>query len=213
MQDYFLRMNIRAFGAGRSAETLANFQNWVTADEALGGTAQLMVPYRNRFAGDVYLPGGIWNKDNNVGIGLTAPQAPLHVAKVNVLGDGTRVAATFGNAYNDWTTFGATTGGRIRGSSEGYLDIETNPNGTDNKLYMNIGSNGHIVMANGGGNVGIGTANSQIKLAVAGDIFTSSIRTAAPVWAPLISSAWVPDLITSVLATRGWACVLSWTGS
>lgn len=181
-KDYYLRMSIRAYAQGMPEDLPTNYQGWQTADEPLTGTAQLLVPYRQRFTGDVFLPGGIWNKDNNVGIGLTAPQAPLHVAKVNILGDGTRVAATFGNAYNDWTTFGATTGGRIRGSSEGYLDIETNPNGTDKKLYLNINSDGHIIMANGGGNVGIGTGNPQTKLAVAGDISAKRVKVTLTGW-------------------------------
>ena len=52
-KDYFLRMSIRAYAEGRTADILANYQGWVTADEALTGTAQLQVAYKNRFAGDV----------------------------------------------------------------------------------------------------------------------------------------------------------------
>lgn len=181
-KDYYLRMSIRAYAKDRSADILVNYQGWSTADEALTGTAQLLVPYKNKFAGDVFLPGGIWNKDGNVGIGTSSPVAGLQVAKVNTFTDGSRVAAILGNAYNDWTLFGGTSGGRIRGSNEGYLDIETNPNGTDKKLYMNISSSGHIVMANGGGNVGIGIANPQTKLAVAGDISAKRVKVTQAGW-------------------------------
>lgn len=72
-RDYFTRMAVRAFGKGRSADIPANYQGWTAVDEALTGTAQTLVPYRNRFAGDVYLEGGIWDKNGNVAIGTTTP--------------------------------------------------------------------------------------------------------------------------------------------
>lgn len=72
-RDYFLRMVVRAFGKERVAETPVNYKGWTTADEVLTGTAQLLVPYRNRLAGDVYLQDGIWDKNGNVAIGTTVP--------------------------------------------------------------------------------------------------------------------------------------------
>lgn len=71
-KDYYQRMAIRAFAKGMTAETSTNFQGWTAVDETLTGTAQLLVPYKNRFAGDVYLQGGVWDKNGNVGIGTTA---------------------------------------------------------------------------------------------------------------------------------------------
>jgi len=72
-KDYHLRMAIRGFAKGLPAEIPANFQGWTTADEALTGTSQILVPYRSRLAGDVYLQGGIWDKNGDVAIGTTTP--------------------------------------------------------------------------------------------------------------------------------------------
>jgi hypothetical protein len=79
---YFQRFSIRAFSKGIGTETAAYFQGWTAVDEALSSTATatLLVPYHNRFAGTVNLPGsGIWNSSGNVGIGTTTPQAKLAV--------------------------------------------------------------------------------------------------------------------------------------
>ncbi|KAA2238691.1 hypothetical protein F0L74_20955 [Chitinophaga agrisoli] len=80
-REYYIRFTVRAFAKGLPAEVPANFAGWTVVDEALLATAtsQIEVPYVNRFAGDVYLQGGIWNKDGNVGIGTTTPQAKLAV--------------------------------------------------------------------------------------------------------------------------------------
>lgn len=92
----------------------------------------------------------------NVGIGTTTPTAGLHVSKAHDH-DGNLVAARFGGAYNHWTYFGPGNSGRIRGTGEGYLWIESNAKGTGNKLlYLNAGSPGNITMAVGGGNVLVG---------------------------------------------------------
>jgi hypothetical protein len=84
-RDYYLRMAVRAFGKERVAETPANYQGWKTADEALTGTSQLLVPYRNRLAGDVYLQNGIWDKNGNVAIGTTTP-GPYKLTVEGIIG-------------------------------------------------------------------------------------------------------------------------------
>lgn len=61
---------------------------------------------------------------------------------------GSKVAAVLGKDYASYTCFGAINGGRIRGSNEGYLIIEGNPNGYGDKtLYLNTyTSNANILM-------------------------------------------------------------------
>ena len=113
---------------------------------------------------------------NRIGIGTTTPQAGLHVTQTNNY-NGNLISAIFGATYNDWTYFGGTTGGRIRGDNSGYLVLDSNPNGTSDKnLYLNFGSPGNILIARGGGNVGIGTGITTpgAKLDIAGDIQISS---------------------------------------
>lgn len=175
-RDYFLRFSLRAFGKDRPAETATNYQSWTTADEALLGTAtaKLPVPYQNQFSG-------------KVSIGTSTPQAGLHVTSFNTLANGELAAAVLGNAYNHWTYFGSTSGGKIRGSNEGYLALETNPGGTNKNLYLNVTSPGNILMAGGGGNVGIGTSNPGVyKLAIKGTIGAQKVKVTQEGWGDLV---------------------------
>lgn len=121
-----------------------------------------------------------------VGIGTTSPSAGLHVTQVGILPNGDRAAVILGNAYNDWTYFGGITGGKIRGSNEGYLVLETNP-GSNNSMLMNSISSGNILMVNGGGNVGIGTNTTNgYKLAVNGIIGARRVKVEQIVWADFV---------------------------
>ncbi|SMC75327.1 hypothetical protein [Pedobacter africanus] len=67
-RSYFQRLTVSAFGQGDN-ETLSWFQGWTAADEPLGSTYTVGVPYRNRFAGEVYMPGNSLWKTDGVGIG------------------------------------------------------------------------------------------------------------------------------------------------
>lgn len=180
-KDYYQRFAVRAFASGMTMDVPASYQGWSVVDEAILGTAtqKTQLGYLNRFSGSVtLLPAGGTNSSGRLGINVNSPQAPLHVmANPTDTANGIKIAAVLGNSYNEWTTFGATTGGRIRGSNEGYLVLETNSAGSDNKLYMNTASKGNIIMATGGGNVGIGTVNTGTnKLAVEGTIAARRIK-------------------------------------
>lgn len=139
--------------------------------------------------------------NGNVGIGTTSPQAGLHVSKFSII-DSANVAAVLGADYNQWTYFGGTTGGRIRGSNEGYLALGGNPKGTgDKNLYLNMDGPGNILMANGGGNVGIGTTSPGEKLEVVGkirahgDVRAANVLTFADDARFKISKTVIPSLI------------------
>lgn len=73
---YCQRFTARAFAQGMPGDTSINYAGWTVVDEALLGTAtqKTLVPYQNRFAGTVNLPGtGIWNSSGSVGIGTNNP--------------------------------------------------------------------------------------------------------------------------------------------
>lgn len=76
---YYQRFTVSVFAQGMS-ETSSWFTGWTAADEALSGTKTVLVPYSNRFKGDVMMPAdGIWNASGNVGIGTTTPIDKLSV--------------------------------------------------------------------------------------------------------------------------------------
>ncbi|NBW38627.1 MAG: hypothetical protein EBR30_27130 [Cytophagia bacterium] len=97
----------------------------------------------------------------NVGIGTTTPEAKLQVAGNSILG----------NTYDTWTSFGASNGGRIRGSGEGYLVLASNPNGSGdrNMYYLAHPGYNHIMT---GGKVGMGTYSPVANLDVYTDLNT-----------------------------------------
>lgn len=70
-KPYYQRFKIMAYAQGMS-ETSSWFQGWSAVDEPLGGTNQVLLPYKNSFAGTVGISG-------NVGIGTTTPVYPLDV--------------------------------------------------------------------------------------------------------------------------------------
>ncbi|AFD06663.1 hypothetical protein [Solitalea canadensis] len=131
--------------------------------------------------------GAAWAQTNslptsgNVGIGTTNPQAGLHVITTATLADGSIATAILGNAFNHYTYFGSAIGGRIRGSNEGYLVLESYPTGTNNTLYLNTTSNGNISIGNGGGKVivgslGVNFSDNSYKLFVQTGIRTEKIK-------------------------------------
>ncbi|SFD98724.1 hypothetical protein SAMN05518672_10448 [Chitinophaga sp. CF118] len=75
-QSSYQRIHVRAFGWGRVGDVPASYTGWTAVDSALSvdATATYLLPYQNRFSGDVYLPGNsVFNTDGNLGIGTTAP--------------------------------------------------------------------------------------------------------------------------------------------
>ncbi len=90
---------------------------------------------------------------------------------------GSKVAAILGKDYNSYTCFGAVNGGRIRGSNEGYLILEGNPNGYGYPtIYINrYVSNANVIMTSPGGRVGIGVDVPKEKLHIDGAIRGSGV--------------------------------------
>ena len=85
---------------------------------------------------------------------------------------GTKVTAILGDDYNEYTCFGSSRGGMIRGSNEGYLILSGNPNGYGNRnVYINrYTAEGNIIMTASSGKVGIGVDDPKEKLHVNGAI-------------------------------------------
>lgn len=82
----FQRFHIRAYANGLGQDLAANYQGWTAVDSTLSESAAstFQVPYKNSFAGNVYLPqNGIWNTAGKVGIGTQTPRASLDVAKTD----------------------------------------------------------------------------------------------------------------------------------
>ena len=100
------------------------FNNWgETYERHNNGTWYKMFSERNLNRIDADF------KARKIGIGTPNPQAGLHVITTDN-STGMNIAAILGNNYNDWTLFGGTTSGGIRGSNEGYLVLQSNPSGS-----------------------------------------------------------------------------------
>jgi hypothetical protein len=112
----------------------------------VAGTAQL----RGVFGGT----GLFVNSSSNVGIGTTSPNTKLHIV----------------GAENDGTTAAL----KITSGSQNMLLDGNEIDGLANGLFLNNNTNQNVVLANGGGNVGIGTTNLTAKLTVAGEIRLTS---------------------------------------
>ncbi|SEW38539.1 hypothetical protein SAMN05428988_4854 [Chitinophaga sp. YR573] len=200
----YQRLHIRAYATGLSAETAANFTGWTAVDSTLSGsaTATLLVPYLNKFAGNVYLPGtGIWNSAGKLGVGTLTPRATVDIGTMvtdtttlvlarlpegDYAGIGTCLSA---HAYNtvpvnsvsfslEHKYYGNLNSAInfFRGSSTlgGFMTFSTN-NGTER---MRI---------DGSGNVGIGTTTpGTYKLAVEGTIGARRVQVKQTSWADFV---------------------------
>lgn len=78
-KSYFQRFTVSVYSKDQG-EMTSWFQGWTAVDEALSGTNTVEVSYRNRFKGDVFMPGnGLWDSNGNLGIGTTTPKERLSV--------------------------------------------------------------------------------------------------------------------------------------
>jgi hypothetical protein len=78
-KGYYDRFSIRAYANGQG-EISDMFNGWTVVDELISGTIIKVVPYENRFAGNIFFPEGKWQENGNVGIGTINPTSKLTVA-------------------------------------------------------------------------------------------------------------------------------------
>ncbi|WPV66690.1 hypothetical protein [Chitinophaga sp. LS1] len=80
---YWIRFHVRVFAKGFPGETAANFGGWSVVDSTLiaSATNPVIVPYKNSFVGNVYLPDSVTSTESGkFGIGTLLPRASLDVA-------------------------------------------------------------------------------------------------------------------------------------
>jgi len=85
---------------------------------------------------------------------------------------GSQVSAILGADFRSYTTFGSSRGGRIRGSDQGFLVLEGNPNGWGApRVYINrFVPHGHVIMTGASGRVGLGIDHPLEKLHIGGAV-------------------------------------------
>lgn len=89
-KKYFNRFTVR--GYANNGENPTWFAGWTVVDEALSGSNNKTLEYKNAFAGDVYFQNGIWNKYGRVGIGTNTPLFILDVVGKSSFSDNMKVS-------------------------------------------------------------------------------------------------------------------------
>lgn len=202
-KSYWLRFHVRVFAKGFPGETSANFSGWTVVDSTLiaSATNSVIVPYKNSFAGNVYLPDSVISTDKgSFGIGTLSPRASLDVAGTtgdslttvlsrlhggNTIGKGTYLGTRSYSIASNSPAFGLVSsisgaeGAKIlfmlqNSSNAQYLAFCTN-DGTE-KMRLDVN-----------GNLGIGTtATGNYKLAVEGTIGARKIQVKQTSWADFV---------------------------
>ncbi len=67
-KTYYDRFSIRAY-SGKLGLNDSHFSNWQIEDKLPNGTNEKIVTYKNKFAGDITFPSGIWRNNGNLLIG------------------------------------------------------------------------------------------------------------------------------------------------
>jgi hypothetical protein len=112
----------------------------------------------SQYNGKVVFPGG------RVGIGTSQPDpgATLHVFGTSILG----------TSGISWTYFNSLNGGRIRSTGEGYLMLESNPNGAgDKNMYFNTYSGDFIFSRDGATKLSLTTTGTATRLNLKGSLY------------------------------------------
>lgn len=189
---YFQRFTVSAFAQGMS-EKPEYFAGWTVSDEALTGSGQVKVPYKNVFG-------------DKVGIGTETPQYTLDVngtigAKgifLNTTSYATSGWATSDFMYNGHTLRISAPQGRNAHNVIGFypgtydgndtrftmLEMYISNSLTNYTKKVQIHSSGDTYF--NGGNVGIGTDNPKNKLEVAGTIRATEVKVEAMPWADFV---------------------------
>lgn len=166
---YHQRFTVSAFAQGMN-EKPEYFQGWTVVDEALSGTSQKQVPYKNVFAG-------------KIGIGTETPEYNLDVEGDIRFGSTNNTTNSkliikgpnrpFGQESHRDISFEFEAAGKsvIRayrgGSWDNYLQFLTTYKDATPLVQMHISGNG---------DVGIGTENPQAKLDVRGTISATEVK-------------------------------------
>lgn len=170
-RKYFNRFSVRGFATGLG-EQPSWFSGWTIADEALSGSNTVIVPYKNINN----LP-SIVEKNGNVGIGTTNPQAKLDVngginisasMPLQLKGSDTSQGLRYKPYYGDGTT--VLDGPFLYGYSGGSLGFKQDATET------------HVLNWNAAGNVGIGITSPTNKLDVNGTIHAKEVKVDLTGW-------------------------------
>lgn len=199
----FIRFHVRAFGKGIVGETSANFSHWQVVDSTLIATASnlVIVPYKNSFEGNVFLPDSVTSTDKGTfGIGTLSPRASLDVAGTsgdsltavlarlkggNSTGKGTYLGTRSYSIATSSPAFGFVSS--ISGVERAKILFMTH--NSDNGQYLvfctNDGTEKMRLDVNG--NLGIGTTTTgAYKLAVEGTIGARRIQVKQTSWADFV---------------------------
>jgi hypothetical protein len=107
--------------------------------------------------------GSSWFNGGNVGIGTTSPTFKLQVEGNTYLNPSTGVSLTLGRVSGQPSI-------EAGGDDGGYLIMDS----TGGRAALNWYSSDHVVLANGGGNVGIGTTSPTSKVSISKDDNTTN---------------------------------------